>query len=163
MLLRSFLITFLLACSSWLLLVRGEKTSQYEDVPSPLETFLKRAEKDEIVTKVQAEQLLKMAAKEELLEKLRLQLSKGPAVERPIAPEGKSLFMRMYNRFSLLSVIYFSGALLIMGAYTLLMTLAWERFGGWGIVGIMSLQLVSTGAAGITLWYTNEWQFVGGL
>lgn len=159
------ILSFFFVYSSFLLPVRGEKPYQDEDVTSPLERFLTRAERDGILSKAQAEKLLQRATKEELLEKLRLQVTKDaqPAVDRPTGPEKKSLFMRMYNRFSLLTVIYFSGSLLIMGAYTLLMTLAWDRFGGWQIVGIMSSQLLASGAAGTALWFTEDWQFVGGL
>ena len=71
----------------------------------------------------------------------------------------------MYNQLTLLNVLYFSGGVLIIGAYTLFMTLAWEArvCGGGGTSSVMTIQVVLSGVIGIRLWFTEEWQFLGGL
>ena len=74
----------------------------------------------------------------------------------------KSVFMRMYNRLTLLNVLYFSGALLVMGAYSLFMTLAVERCDMRELSVIMSGQTLALGVAGCLLW-TTDYQFLGGL
>ena len=80
----------------------------------------------------------------------------------PLPPQGDSIFLSMYNQLSLLNVLYFGGSLLIIGAYSLLMNLAWERFSKAGISGVMILQTVAFGLAGTCLWNTS-YQFLGGL
>ena len=74
-----------------------------------------------------------------------------------------SVFMRMYDHLTLLNVLYFSGALLIMGAYTLFMTLAWELAGAGGLSAIMATQVALSGAIGVMLWNSDDYQFLGGL
>ena len=133
---------------------------------SSLEAFLSKAVKDGILSKHQMQQLVRRATDEGFLLDTLLHLPTDKGVQSIPEPEDtskKSMFLRLYNQFTLLNVIYFSGALLIMGAYTLLMTLAWEKFGGWGIAGIMSAQCVVVGSVGVYLWSSQEYQFVGGL
>ena len=75
-----------------------------------------------------------------------------------------NLFMKFYNHLTLLNVLYFGGALLVMGAYTLFMTLAYENCHHGGLSGIMLVQVMAFGAAGITAWvHYSDFQFVGGL
>ena len=75
-----------------------------------------------------------------------------------------NLFMKFYNHLTLLNVLYFGGALLVMGAYTLFMTLAYENCHHGGLSGIMLVQVMAFGAAGITAWVDySDFQFVGGL
>eukprot|EP00731_Ephydatia_muelleri_P024755 Em0016g1026a len=83
--------------------------------------------------------------------------------ERETLPQEPGIFMKMYGQFTLLNVLYFAGALLIMGAYTLFMTIAWERCGGDGITIVVTMQAVAFGAAGLTLWGIEEYQFLGGI
>ncbi len=78
-------------------------------------------------------------------------------------PTQSSVFWRLYNQFTLLNVVYFSGALLVMGAYTLFMTLAFERFNNAGLSVIVGLQVGALGSIGLMLWGSDELQFVGGL
>ena len=78
--------------------------------------------------------------------------------------EKQPLFMKFYNQLTLLNILYFGGALLVMGAYTLFMTLAYENCRYAGMSGIMLVQVVLFGVAGITVWLHYEgFQFVGGL
>ena len=69
--------------------------------------------------------------------------------------------MRMYNRLTLLNVLYFSGALLVMGAYSLFMTLAVEHCTMRGLSFIIG-QTLALGVAGRRLWAT-DYQILGGL
>jgi len=71
--------------------------------------------------------------------------------------------MKMYNRLTLLNVLYFSGALLTMGAYTLFMTVAWETYGFGGIGTFMLFQVLGAGGLGLKLWTSGDYQFLGGL
>ena len=78
--------------------------------------------------------------------------------------EKQPLFMKFYNQLTLLNILYFGGALLVMGAYTLFMTLAYENCRYAGMSGIMLVQVMLFGVAGITVWLHYEgFQFVGGL
>lgn len=75
-----------------------------------------------------------------------------------------NFFMKFYNQLTLLNILYFGGALLVMGAYTLFMTLAYERCSYAGMSCIMLAQVAGFGLAGIFMWQNNdELQFVGGL
>ena len=73
------------------------------------------------------------------------------------------VFVSMYNRLTLLNVLYFSGALLTMGAYTLFTTVAWETYGFGGIGTFMLVQAAALGWLGLTLWTSVEYQFLGGM
>lgn len=48
-------------------------------------------------------------------------------------------------------VLYYLGGLIAIGAMTLFMNLGWERFGGWGLLGI------ALAYAGAGLWLTHHW------
>lgn len=87
---------------------------------------------------------------------------KKKALPDPLPPQGDSIFLSMYNQLSLLNVLYFGGSLLIIGAYSLLMNLAWERCSKTGISGVMILQTAAFGLVGTCLWNTS-YQFLGGL
>lgn len=123
-----------------------------------VDEYLEHAEKEGIITRVQAQQLKKLAR--DMGEIETLAITPRPSEEEPEKP---GVFMRMYNHLTLLNVLYFSGGVLIIGAYTLFMTLAWEMCGGGGISSVMSFQVVFSGAIGVLLWFTEEWQFLGGL
>lgn len=76
----------------------------------------------------------------------------------------RSAFMRLYDHLTLLNVLYFGGALLVMGAYTLFMTLALEKCDYAGLAFILIIQAVAFGVTGVLIWLrTEEYQFVGGL
>ena len=80
------------------------------------------------------------------------------------AKTSKNFFMKFYSHLTLLNVLYFGGTLLVMGAYTLFMTLAYENCSYIGLSGIMLAQVAVFGTAGIMTWQNyEEFQFVGGL
>ena len=118
-----------------------------------VERFLDKSYAAGIINSTQLMQLKTLAKSDESL---------GEA-EREALPQESGIFMRMYGQFTLLNVLYFGGALLIMGAYTLFMTIAWERCGGDGITIVITMQAVAFGAAGLTLWEIEDYQFLGGI
>lgn len=116
--------------------------------------FLFQAEARGIISAKQLEQLLRLAEEGE---------EEVTGLQEGVAQDAeKGVFMRMYNRLTLLNVLYFSGALLVMGAYTLFMTLAVERCHMDGLSIIMTGQTLAIGVAGCLLW-TTDYQFLGGL
>lgn len=77
--------------------------------------------------------------------------------------ERSSTFMHIYNQLTLLNVLYLSGAVITMGAYTLFMTLAVERC-NYNMMGlIMSAQVLLVGGAGVIAWQSVEYAYVGGM
>lgn len=126
-----------------------------------VEDFLSRAQTLGIISYEQSTQLQRLASSLEVGEIFTRAAPQDEGLEEP---EKQSVFMRMYNQLTLLNVLYFSGALLIMGSYTLFMTLAWELCGGEGIAVVMTFQVVLSGIIGVMLWLFNEeFQFLGGL
>ena len=92
------------------------------------------------------------------------QKSSEDATQEAETKEGKSTFMRLYDHLTLLNVLYFSGALLVMGAYTLFMTLAFEKCDYGGLALILMIQAVAFGVGGVWTWRKSEiYQLVGGL
>ena len=77
--------------------------------------------------------------------------------------ERTSTFMKVYNHLTLLNVLYLSGAVLTMGAYSLFMTLAVEKLHYGGLSVVMGVQVLAIGAAGIVAWDTVQYAYVGGL
>ncbi len=142
-----------------LLVVAACCTVMTEGGQKSLQAFLERAEVEGIISPEQAEQLGELAKRVGGVE------AEGQSErEEEEEPRGESVFKKMYNHLTLLNVLYFSGALLIMGAYTLFMTLAFEKCDANGLSFIMLLQTVLLGAVGVTLWIVSEdFQFVGGL
>jgi hypothetical protein len=67
------------------------------------------------------------------------------------------------GRFTGLNVVYYFGALLVIGAMGWLMTLGWERFGGSGIFFIASLYGIFFSMAGIRLFSQSQTRTPGGL
>ena len=121
-----------------------------------LATLLKVAESRGIINGGQSASLLSLAS----------ELNNDPPSVSSIDPvppnEGDSVFLLMYNQLTLLNVLYFGGSLLIIGAYSLLMNLAWESCNKGWISCIMIVQTVLFGAVGVYLWSTS-YQFLGGL
>ena len=134
-----------------------------------VEDYLEQAEKEGIITRAQVEQLKRLAGDRNEAETVKTDRARETGMpsepETPSQPETPSLFIHMYNQLTLLNVLYFSGGVLIIGAYTLFMTLAWEArvCGGGGTSSVMTIQVVLSGVIGIRLWFTEEWQFLGGL
>ena len=124
---------------------------------SQISSFLTKARERGIISPQQLENLLELAEED----------GDGVLLANVVdssenKTSGNGVFMKMYNQLTLLNVLYFSGALLIMGAYTLLMTLAFEHCTGTGLGNVMVAQATAFGIVGIYLWGT-EYQFLGGL
>lgn len=66
-------------------------------------------------------------------------------------------------RFDLPHVAYYFGALIVIGAMSWFMTLAWEEFGGAGIFIISCVYALCFVLAGHTLWYRQNLRIPGGL
>jgi len=70
----------------------------------------------------------------------------------------------MLSQLSLLNILYFAGALLVIGAMTLFMTLGMERFGGMGLFLISLLYAFIFGQTGVFLWFLYpEYRIPAGL
>jgi len=70
-----------------------------------VDEYLEHAEKEGIITRVQAQQLKKLAR--DMGEIETLAITPRPSEEEPEKP---GVFMRMYNHLTLLNVLYFSGS-----------------------------------------------------
>lgn len=115
-----------------------------------------------------------ISAHQELdLQKLASDLYSGPSLKgrRETSSDGgeglsqvfSAVFVQTYNQFSLLNVLYFSGALLVMGAFTLFSTLAWTNFGYKGVAPVLLIPLLLSGYLGIRLWDEGSYPILGGL
>ena len=128
-----------------------------------LKEYLNTAQAERIIS---ASQLLKL---QELASKIGIPLddvSEEQPVESPTDTNDTSspgIFMKLYNRLTLLNVLYFGGALLVMGAATLFMTLAWERFSGITLFFLIAAISACAGTAGVVFWKTEEYEMAGGL
>ena len=181
----SLLILLLLGVAACYEAVR-EKTLNNGTTNISLGELLQRARHDGLISNKTSGQLLQLAANltgTRLPHTLSLSLQDGARRVKDKLPSGheseddgaklegaadtreqQTFFMKLYNQLTLLNILYFGGALLVMGAYTLFMTLAYENCGYAGMGGIMLVQVVLFGVAGITLWqHYQEFQFVGGL
>ena len=119
-----------------------------------LSELLQTAKREGILNDTQVKALLELANKTRV---------KGDIISNgEIQPPQHGLFMKMYNQLTLLNVLYFSGTLLIIGAYSLLMGIAWEHCNSTGISTVMIGQTLIFGVIGISLWSTS-YQFLGGL
>ncbi len=115
-----------------------------------IQSFLATARAEKIINEQQFVSLLQLS------ERLATPLNKA-AVTEP------NVLWKIVSHFTLRNVVYFSGALLIIGAYTLFMTLAFEKFHHAGLSVIVAVQMVLFGGTGLVLWGSDELQLVGGL
>ena len=158
--------SFLYALLSLLVLLKAEKCLADQEKPlkggSTIQKFLIAAKSEQIINEDQFSRLQDLAVR----------LGDGAEDVETIknangldsdALEQESIFFKIYNQFTLLKVVYVSGALLIMGAYTLFMTIAYETFNYWGLSVIMLFQVVLFGGVGMYFWGNDDYQFVGGL
>ena len=128
-----------------------------------LKEYLNTAQAEGIIS---ASQLLRL---QELASRIGIPLddvSEKQSVESPTDPNVTSspgIFMKLYNRLTLLNVLYFGGALLVMGAATLFMTLAWERFSGITLFFLIAAISACAGTAGVMFWKMEEYKMAGGL
>ena len=138
-----------------------------------LTEFLHHARNNGLINSTTINQLLQLAANmtgssAQLSLKLPSQEAYGEKGGLESPPEEKNgetnFFLKVYNRLTLLNILYFGGALLVMGSYTLFMTLAYEKCSYSGLSCIMLAQVLGSGVAGVVMWWNNnELQFVGGL
>ena len=120
--------------------------------------FLLTAQAEGIISSSQLLELQRLADKTGLLLDDVLET---PSVQT--TSDSPGTFMKLYNRLTLLNVLYFGGALLVMGAATLFMTLAWERFSGISLFFIIAAMSACAGSAGVMLWRMEEYQMPGGV
>ena len=133
-----------------------------ENAAADVGGFLESARSRGIITEEQESQLLSLAG--ELAHLFPQQDGAAADSYDGAAAKEPSVFMRVYGHLTLLNVLYFFGALLIMGAYTLFMTLAWEACKGGGIAVVMLFQIVLFGSIGALLWISSEdYQYLGGM
>ena len=134
--------------------------------------FLHRARNGGLINQTTSNKLLQLAANltGSAVHQTQLKLpsqeayEKGDSLISSKEAREPNYFMKFYNQLTLLNILYFGGALLVMGAYTLFMTLAYERCSYAGLSCIMLAQVAGFGLGGVFMWQTNdEFQFVGGL
>lgn len=177
----SSLVVFslLLLGPGWVAVSEGGRTS--------LQAYLERAESAGIIDHQQAKRLLELSlimnlaplqsapdTREQDSGSQQASPTPGPAGdgadsrEAPQAlpqPQDRrtSVFMNIYNHLTLLNVLYLSGAVIIMGSYSIFMTLAVERCSYGALSGIMLVQVVVSGGAGVSLWESDELAYAGGM
>ena len=127
-----------------------------------LNDFLLTAQTEGIISSSQLIKLLKLADKTGLL--LSDAVPKGEYVQASTVTDSPpGIFLKLYNRLTLLNVLYFGGALLVMGAATLFMTLAWERFSGISLFLLIAAMSACAGTSGVILWKMEEYEMAGGM
>ena len=128
-----------------------------------LNEFLRTAQVEGIIS---ASQLLKL---HQLADEIGLQLDDVPegrsvqASKDGTITASPGIFMKLYDRLTLLNVLYFGGALLVMGAATLFMTLAWERFSGISLFFLIAAMSACAGTVGVMLWKMEVYEMAGGM
>lgn len=123
--------------------------------PPKIEKFLVTAKEKGIISEEQYGQLM-------VLSMDKFQGEARESVNTQAGSSSQSVFVKMYNHLTLLNVLYFSGSLLIMGAYSLFMTLAFEHFTQRRWADMIALQAAGFGSVGLLIWNT-DYQFLGGL
>jgi len=152
-----FVLILLSFCTS---VVVAQSEPERDKTDTSLRKYLLRAKTDGIISKQQFLELQDLAAKLDLrLDDARddVVLTEPPKDTKPGA------FMKLYNRLTLLNVLYFGGGLLVMGSATLFMTLAWEKLSGITLFLIIGTMSSSAGGVGVLLWNNEEYQVAGGL
>ena len=161
----AFAVCFLLALFSFSAGVLQAEEERRENAELNLQHLLARAHSLGIVTERQVTELKNLASdlggKDN--EGAKLHFRGEDEEDGGDSSVYSSVFLQMYNRLTLMNVLYFSGALLTMGAYTLFTTLAWESFGFGGLGVFMLVQVLALGGLGMNLWIGGEYQFLGGL
>lgn len=153
---RSLLV--LLLCTP-LIAIADDLNNEGKKVP--INELLRTAQVEGIISSSQLVQLQRLADKIGLsLDDVSERQSSDTTTTTTTSP---GIFMKLYNRLTLLNVLYFGGALLVMGAATLFMTLAWERFSGTSLFFLIAAMSTCAGTAGVVLWETEEYEMAGGL
>lgn len=133
-----------------------------ENSAADLRLFLEKANALGIINDLQ-ETELKNLAKEFMSSLSPPPVEEGDEEETSYREVFSEAFLRTYNQFSLLNVLYFSGALLVMGAFTLFSTLAWTKYSYGGVTFILLIPLLLTGFLGVRLWNGGAYPVLGGL
>jgi hypothetical protein len=112
--------------------------------------------------------VLSWGAKQKVIDATQLQKLKAELDARlEKYNEKPGRFVRVFNavtsRVSLLGVLYFGGALIVISGMTLFMTIGWESFGGGGIFFISFAYWAIFTAVATHFWNQPEFQLVGGL
>ena len=130
-----------------------------------LKQYLERAEVDGIIDKAVASKLLHLASTMNIIAVSREEPEAvGPTQEDPQPSQQRnSVFMQVYGHLTVLNILYLSGAIVIIGAYTLFMTLAYEQCNHAVLSLIMGVQLLLFGYFGVVLWYSVEYAYAGGM
>lgn len=66
-------------------------------------------------------------------------------------------------KFDFIHLLYYLGALIVIGAMGMFMTLGWESFGGGGIFAVSLLYAAAFAAAGYVFWFRKNMKIAGGL
>lgn len=151
---------FLVLFAALLLLVPGWAASPEAD--QALHQYLDRAELEGIIERDQIPKLLQLARTMDFVGDV-FGVAEEPPESDDAAEQRVSMFMRVYNHLTLLNVLYLSGAVIIMGAYSLFMTLAYEQCNYGALSLIMSMQMVIFGYFGVVLWRSVEYAYAGGM
>lgn len=157
---NSFTLCLLLLSTS-LLSALAVTDDFIEENKVSLDEFLRTAQVEGIISASQFKKLQQLADNLGVL--LDDGVSKGRSEQAPKDATSPGIFMKLYNRLTLLNVLYFGGALLVMGAATLFMTLAWERFSGINLFFLIAGMSACAGTAGVTLWRMEEYEMAGGM
>ena len=146
------LATRKMAVAVLFILLLGMASGTMADAPDALQSYLDAARAEGIID---YEQSLKL---QELASARGLKFTDKSALEKRMA-----IFRRIYNHLTLINVLYLSGATIVMGAYTIFMTIAVHRFNSATLSVIMSLHVLFFGGVGIKLWYSIHYAYVGGM
>lgn len=123
--------------------------------------YLERAESEGIIGGRQVQDLLQLARAMDLEGRVE-ETPEPPAETAGPTDKRTTMFMHVYNHLTMLNVLYLCGAVTIMGAYSLFMTLAYEQCGYGTLSLVVLVQVVMCGYVGVDLWF-SEYAYVGGL
>ena len=137
-----------------LLLCLGGSTAQEELVEdrSPINRFLSAARAEGLISEDQLPSFHDLAKRIGVL----------TATSCSCTPETSETGVFLMH-FTLLNVLYLGGAVLIMGAYVLLVTVTMEKFDRAGLSVIMSVQAGLFGFMGVVFSRIDDYHFAGGL
>lgn len=102
--------------------------------------------------------------------KITLEDLKLASQEGVISPEQAEGLWQMLEsrqssrpRFDFAHVAFYLGALIVIAAMTIFMTLAWDQLGGGGILAVSLAYMAAFYAVGSYLWFKTQWKTPGGL
>lgn len=131
-------------------------------VNQTLHSYLERAESQGIIDGGQVQELLQLARSMDLENSVEMP-SEVPTESAEPADKRTSMFMHVYSHLTLLNVLYICGAVIIMGAYSLFMTMAYEQCGYGTLSLIVLVQVAALGNLGVVMWHSVEFAYAGGM